>query len=117
MKETEQIQKWVKKRSDYFKQEYKPIKFSQKFINQLFEKYNQFSMVRDFYCCRSLEICCWQDVYQEGVDKLHLQDTKESILRHVKYASKYLHEGGRFYISEKEGYLYLFILTRDKQKK
>lgn len=96
----------------------KPVKYSKGMFDRLFSKFNDFRMEEESYCCNGLECHCWVEVVEEGVWDFTLEGVKESILRNVKYAKKYLYNGrkyggNRLWVYETDSECYVFIYLRD----
>lgn len=96
----------------------KPVKYNKDLFNRLFEKYDDFGMVENSYCCYGLETCCWQEIVEWGVWDLELKDVKELILRDIKHAKKYLYNGrkyghNRLHMYEDNEKCHIYIYLRD----
>lgn len=100
---------------------FKQYTFSMEFIEELFNKFDFYGMTQNSYCCRELEDCCWQEVYEDGIWNWSYKDVKRFILSYVASSKKYLYNtkkyGFRFYVSnEASDTVCIYIYLRDKSK-
>lgn len=96
----------------------KSVKYTKDLFPTLFEKFNNFSMEEESYCCYGLERHCWVEVVEKGVWGLTLEEVKRNILNNIKRSKKYLYNGkkyggNRLHIYETEYDCYVFIYLRD----
>lgn len=102
----------------YSKKGIKSVKYSKDIFPRLFDKFSNFRMEEESYCCNGLERHCWVEIVEEGVWDLTLEQVKRDILRNIKYSKKYLYNGrkygcNRLWMYETETECYVFIYLRD----
>lgn len=102
--------KWYKDRNI----DMKWVKYNKDIFPNLFNKYNNYGMCENYYCCHGLEHSCWVEVVEEGNWNLTLEKIKRNILRNIKEDKKYLYKDKRVYIGEKDDVCYVYIYLRDK---
>ncbi|MGL6174853.1 MAG: hypothetical protein ACRC1P_09650 [Cellulosilyticaceae bacterium] len=91
----------------------KPVRFTRKMIDDLIEKYPYHSMTENKYCCRGLDQCCWQELYEEGIWFYSEEQVISSTKRTVTGVKNYLYTYGRVWMLESDGNVEIFIYTRD----
>lgn len=98
---------------------FKPIRFSKKVFDQLFEQYKEYGMGEYYYCCFGIEQSCWTEVIEEGVWELTLPDVKQYITRRIHECKKYLYNmykyGNRYYYYHDgvKDIVHIYIFGRD----
>lgn len=98
--------------------EIKSVKYTKNLITNLFEKYQNYKMEEEFFCCSGAEYRCWVEVIEEGVWNLTQEEVKAYILSSIKKNKKYLYNGRRYgqnrvHIYEDTKECYVFIYLRD----
>lgn len=95
-----------------------PTQFSLKFIDDLFEKFNNYGMYEHWYCCYGEKQSCWTEILEEGNWDLTLEDIKFDIKSNIKHVKKYLYNhrkyGSRFYCYKGDDCCHIYIYSRDK---
>lgn len=93
---------------------FKPVPFSKSFVRELIETHSEYGLAEYHYCCYGMEQSCWTELIEDGVWGLTLDDVKREILNLANKSSSYLYGNKRFYLSEGEECLYLYVFLRDK---
>jgi len=95
----------------------KPEVFNKNVLPSLLKKFTNYGMTENFYCCNGDELCCWQEIVEQGNWNLTLESVKENIKRNVKFTKKYLYNqskyGKRLYKYEDEYGCHIYIYLRD----
>jgi hypothetical protein len=117
--------KYLNKELDFFKKEnmeIETIKYTkefEKFLDSLFENSAEFGMTEKCYCCSSLDECCFEEIYEDGVWDLTKESTKIAIKNTVKSSRKYLYNArkygrDRLHVLSNNDTTYIYIYMRDK---
>ena len=112
--------KLLNKELEWYKEhrkELNPIKFNKNKYYNLFKKYKNYGMTENSYCCYGQEQCCWQELTEEGINRLTLPKVRTE----MKFSKWNLHDiksrksGNRVFMYKDKEVCYIFIYLRDTE--